>query len=203
VIFQELSDDYNCLQVLFKDVATEGRKAGYIEAAQQYDSFLELLIQKTEQVKNTLKKSQTDLDALFTEIYEEKEALSQQRAIKIEVFLRKFDGRIKREELMKQLEFDPKCPFKGMSFSESCLPFLLFGLIGAVYSIKLAKMKKSEIAGWQDARKIWKKKIDAEIINLTNLINSGNTEIQEMINCIFALINYKIQNAELDFMVRE
>ena len=203
VIFRELPDNYDCFDVIFRDVETEGRKAGYIEAAQKYDSFLELLIVKAGQVKDFFQTSRDDLNNLFESICEERDSELRLREPKIKTLLEKYKGKVKRDEIMKQLEFNPKCPFQSITFSECCLPALLFGIIGIAYSAKLAKFKRSRIAGWQDARKAWKKKIDAETSKLSDIINSGNQAIQNMVMCIFELLAYKIQNAELDFINEE
>ena len=203
VVFRELPDNYGCFDVLFRDVETDGRKAGYIEAAQKYDDFLELLIKKAEQVKSSIQNSRDDLYNLFKSICEERDSELRLREPKIKTLLEKYKGKVNRDAIMKQLEFNPKCPFQSITFSECCLPALFFGIIGIAYSAKLAKFKRSRIAGWQDARKAWKKKIDAETSKLSDIINSGNQAIQNMVMCIFELLAYKIQNAELDFINEE
>ena len=191
VIFQELPDKYGCFDVFFRDVETDGRKAGYIEAAQKYDGFLELLHNKEKQVLEAVTTSQENLKNVFVSLRQELDFELSLRAPKIETLLEKYKGKVKREEIMKQLEFNPECPFQSITFSECCLPFLFFGVIGIAYSARLAKFKKARIAGWQDARKVWKKKIDAETSKLSELINSGNQAIQEIGKCISELIAYK------------
>lgn len=188
------------VDMLFKDVETEGKKAGYDRASREYGKVYRALEEEFKQTKALIeqqKKSYNgEVDVLIEKLEQlekQKEELQRQVNAKVTDVSRKYS--IPVENVKKSLA-------SGTLLVGS--PYIV-DVLYLVYRYKEKKLREAEQRGYAEAKALYEDKIEKLKCELKRLKYNGNKDIQklvEMISDIFeAIAEEQMKIAELKVLL--
>lgn len=192
-------DTLEKLDMLFMDVDTEGEKRGYERAAAEYDAAYERIENEYLTAKKLLDQQMVNKDAEATRLISKLQQLEEEK---------KYLEREVREKT-KQVSNKYGIPVSSVTQSLASGNLLTsgsgMGILDLIYRYKSKKLKEAEEKGYAEARRLYRKKIRELKDNLELLKKKGDAELQELAELITDAIkeisNIETKIAELEIVL--
>lgn len=174
--------------ILMGDVETEGKKWGYKKAARKYESAFSQIEKEYKQTKEIIKNK--------AELYDKKSDMLIQRLEYLENSRKQLEKERRQQEIQISEKYDISIEeirnasaTGGTSFIAGPIAIaVILGTVG-IYGYKKKKFIEAEQQGYEEARKLYEKKIGRLQRRLAILKDNGDTKINEMINMIERIMN--------------
>lgn len=170
------------IEMLRKDVNTEGKKKGHVRAAKEYGKayrIVEKEFKKTkdllEDQKNTHETQIKELTELYNHLKQLSTELKRQVDLKANEISLYYD--IPREDIHHKLNAGTLLDF-----------FKAFSILSIIYTYKEKKLREAEHQGYIEAKDIHEGKIDKLITELERLKKNANKDIQELLSLISEIL---------------
>ena len=171
-------DTLEKLDTVLMDVDTEGKKRGYERASAEYDIAYKHIENEYLMAKKMLEQQMASKDAEVSELISKLQQLEEEKRV--------LERRVR--EKTKQVSDKYDIPVSSVTQSLSAGTLLIRGagteVLDLIYRYKNKKLKDAEEKGYEEARRLYQKKIKELEDNLEKLKNKGNTELQELAKLI-------------------
>lgn len=167
------------LEMLFKDVETEGKKQGYMRAAEEYGKAFKAVENEFKETKELIENQKYSHDAKVEVLISRLEIMEKQKA-----------------ELEKQVERKTKdvstkynVPMGDVTKSLVAGTLVCIGpenidILGLIYNHKEKKLKEAEGRGYAEAKELYLEKIANLKKDLLDLKKKGSKEVRELLMLI-------------------
>ncbi len=188
------------VDMLFKDVETEGKKQGYERAAKEYGKAFKAIEDEYKATKELIENQKKSYDSKSEALISKLENLEKQKE--------ELENQVKRKT--KGVSTKYNIPTGDVTKSLAAGTLLVGGpaivdILGLIYNHKEKKLREAEQRGYAEARKLYEKKIARLKKKLLELKNKGSKEIQkllDMINDLFdAISEEQMKIAELKILL--
>lgn len=171
------------IDMLFKDVETEGKKQGYKRAASEYEKVFRVIENEYKQTKELIQSQKSNygnqsekLIARLSELEKQKKSLEEQLERKTKAVSVKYNipiGEVRRFAATGSL----------MSITST------LGILDLTYSYKEKKLRKAEQAGYLEAKELYEEKIAKMKNDLQEIKKKGNADIKNLFDMISDLFD--------------
>lgn len=167
------------LDMLFKDVETEGKKQGYQRAAKEYEEVFKVIENEYKETKEYIEKSKNRYDEMAETLINKLQDLEMRKSVLKEQV----------ERQTKELSVKYNIPVEDITKSLAAGTLVVgvpitFGVLGIIYNHKEMKLKEAEQRGYAEVRKLYENKVEILKRNLKELKKKGANEIQELLDLI-------------------
>lgn len=166
------------VKTIFSDVETDGRKQGYARAASEYEDAFRRVEREYEKTKDVLTQQMAEKEATATKLITQLQQLERKR----EQLKEHLDE--KTEQVADQYDLPYSTVAGAVSGAGVIMSRPGFSLIDLLYHYKNRRLQEYEEEGYQEARKIYRRKIRELTDNLEQLKKKAAKEIQEEMSLI-------------------
>lgn len=188
------------VDMLFKDVETEGKKQGYDRAAKEYGKVYREIEKDYKEAKALIEEQKKNYDIKADELIAKLEMLEEKKA-RLE---KQVDQKTK--EVSRKFNIpvgDVKASVMGGRSIFTDYPQI--DLLGIIYSHKERKLRKAEQEGYMEARELYERKIEKLKSELRRLKENGDRDIKKLISMIDeiyeAIADEQMKIAELKILL--
>lgn len=171
------------VNIIFKDVETEGKKQGYKRAASEYDKVFRDIQNEYKQAKELIQLQKSNYGNQSEKLIEKLSELEKQKKVLEELLERKAKAVSKKYDI-------PIGEIRRFAASGSLISINSnFGILDLIYSYKEKKLRKAEQVGYLEAKRLYEKKIAEMKTDLQELKKNGNADIKKLIDMIRELFD--------------
>lgn len=171
------------VDMLFKDVETEGKKQGYKKAANEYEKAFRAIETEYKQTKELIESQKNSYSTKSDILIEKLSELERQRS------------ELEKQAVERTADISKKYNIPIADVSNSLAAgALITGLptmdiFGLIYKHKEKKLKEAEQRGYIEAKDLYEKKINDLRDDLYKLKKKGEGEIKELLDMISGLFD--------------
>lgn len=184
------------VDMLFKDVKTEGKKEGYAQAAKEYERAFLIIEKEYKETKELIANSKDSYNVRSEQLIVKLEDLEFQQKV--------LENEIKEKSRKVSLKYDIPIGKVTQAMAAGSLLGVrnsTTDILGFIYSVKELELKEARQKGYMEAKELYEEKIEKLQKELQKLKKEGNKDIQkylEMINDLLDAISQKqMEIAEL------
>lgn len=177
------------IDTILMDVDTEGQKRGYERAAAEYDAAYERIEKEYLVAKRVLEQQMASKDDEASKLISKLQQLEKEK----KAVARRVNEKTK--QVSGKYNIPVPSVTRGLTSGTLMMGGSGAGVFDLVYMYKNKKLKEAEEKGYQEARRLYKKKINELKENLDRLKNKGDAELQELAELITDVIR-EIADAE-------
>lgn len=171
------------VDMLFKDVETEGKKQGYKKAASEYEKAFRIIEAEYKETKELIESQKNSYSKQSDILIEKLSKLERQRSeLEKQVEL-------KSTEVSKKYDIPIEDVRKSVASGALIMGTPMFDILGLIYRHKEKKLKEAEQRGYIEAKDLYEKKICDLKNKLSNLKKKGHDEIRELLDMISELFD--------------
>ena len=162
------------VEMLFKDVETEGKKQGYVRASKEYESAFRRVENEYRETKKILDNDIMSNDEKIEALLVELERLEERR--------NKLEKKVKTKTQNVSDTYD--IPIEQINTSMASGTLIMgtpsFSALDIICSYKERKMQKAEERGYQEARELYLEKIEKLKVKLEELKKKSSKKLKEL-----------------------
>jgi hypothetical protein len=180
-IFDKGPSTIEKIEMLFKDVETEGKKEGYTRAAKEYKKAFRAIETEYKQTKELFESQKDDYYNLSEKLIAKLEELEKQKiSIKKQLERNTKDVSDKFHIPIGDVR---KAAMAGTLISPS------FGILDIIYKHKEKKLKEAEQRGYLEAKELYESKIAKMRRELQELKKQGHADIKKLLDMISDILD--------------
>lgn len=171
------------VDMLFKDVETEGKKQGYKRAAREYEKAFRVIENEYKQTKELIQSQKSNYGNQSEKLIEKLSELEKQK--------KSLEEQLERKMKAVSVKYGiPTGEVRRFAATGSLISITsTLGILDLIYSYKEKKLRKAEEWGYLEAKELYEEKIGNMKKDLQELKKKGNADIKNLLDMISDLLH--------------
>jgi len=165
------------VDMLFTDVEIEGKKQGYVRAAEEYEKAFREIENEYDEVKSLIKNKSITYNARLDMLNEKLKIIEVEKQL-LEKQLIKQEEEFSIKMGVPTIEIHQAIMGQGLMPTSS---YYKVDILDVVYRYKERQQKEAEIKGYLEAKTLYDEKLSKMKMNIMKLRNEGDEEIRELL----------------------